>query len=42
MKKGKKIQGLNLSDPIGKCVIAYDFSRADGEESMEQSKLQVI
>ena len=43
MKKGKKkIQGLNLSDPIGKCVIAYDFSRADGEEkhgAIETAKL---
>jgi hypothetical protein len=33
MKSGKKkLPGINLAEDIGKCVLAYDFSSADGKE----------
>ena len=43
MKSGKKkLPGINLAEDIGKCVLAYDFSRADGKEkhgAIETAKL---
>ena len=46
MKSGKKkLRGINLTDGIGKCVIAYDFSRSDGKEkhgAIETAKLYAV
>ena len=46
MKSGKKkLSNIELIDDIGKCVIAYDFSRSDGNEkhgAVETSKLYKV
>jgi len=41
----KKLPGIDLTDGIGKCVIAYDFSRSDGKEkhgAIETAKLYSV